>query len=387
MKILTGILSACMALLLATGVFVVFLVGAWLPGTAGPESPPSQLWHLASIAAGLALMTAVMRWQPSAMRASSPAILALAASSLVSVLWVGMSAAGSGPIAAVLPVHAMSQLANLAIVLIIPAAIYPMSGRPAWLANWMPQLLGSAAFVVVLMAFSGLNYPNVLILTLTVLVMTLQSGRYLRVASALFASVLCGMLWQVISHQHALSRVLTAVSSPGRARSLSLPERALAHAGWLGLKPGGSELVSLAPGHAANGFVAATLAAMFGWLALGIVLLLLIVLLIAAFQVSRHARDEYDQLLGVGIVVLVGLQVLVHGAAATGYLAMKSVALPFVSADAGGMVASFVGMGLLMGIARRSRKEGRSVAACPRARIANRPRTACRTRLQQGGTP
>jgi cell division protein FtsW (lipid II flippase) len=358
-------LLVCLGLLLAVGIAVVFLLDAVPPGAEHPVSGPSVPMHLASIAVGLALIVGVMRWPPSTMRAWTPAILTVAAILLTAQLWVGVDSAGLGWIAGVSPVAHAMEWAKLAVLLVIPAELHAKSTRPGSLADRIFPWLGLAAGIVV-MVFCRRDFSNVLVLMLTAGVVLLQSGRYRWTAVGLFALPVCGILWHLMNYPYAMRRLLASFEqSSDMGRCLPLPRLALEQTGWLGMDLRESALVQTHHAEAANDFVAATLGAAFGWLGLGVALLLLVALAAACFQASRRARDEYDRLLGVGIATMISLQVLVHGGVVAGYLPLRSVALPFVSAEENGMVVFLVCMGIMLGIARRATPPDRMTSCSP----------------------
>jgi cell division protein FtsW (lipid II flippase) len=354
MKNLSAIIAVCVALLLLTGIAVVLLVDPGQPDASNLEPPPSLSWHMASIATGLALVLMVMRWQPSSLRAWSPAILILAASLLLVEIFLGRSSENPAWLATMLPLSRLSEWTKLAVVLSVPAALQGKPTYPGWLANRMPAFLGFVVAGLVMLTFRGLSIPYVLTLTLTALVVVLLSGRYRRHALGVFALVLSGVLWNLLDRPYILPRLSTYLFSPNGARSWSLPERALAPASSFRSDPGGYDMITTCPSLSANEWVVATLVSLFDWSGLYIVLLLLFVLVVSCFLVSRRARDEYDRLLGMGITTLVCFQIVFHGAVVTGHIGAMGVALPFVSAEGYSMVMFLVCMGLMMGIARRS---------------------------------
>lgn len=354
MKFLTVVIAVCVALLLVAGIAVVLLVDTGLPNASNLETAPSFPWHLASIAAGLVMVLIVIRWQPSSVRAWSPAILILSAMLLAAELFLDRTSRNPGWLARMLPLSHLSEWAKLAVVLIIPAALHVKSRHSRRWTNRIPMLLVLFVAGVVVLTFRGLSIPYVLTLTLTALVMVPQSDRYRRRALGAFALILCGILWRVVDRPFILPRLFAYLASPNGGRCWSIPERALAPASSFRSDPGGYDMITAYPATAANEWMAATLVSLFEWSGLYVVLLLLVVLVVACFLVSKRAKDEYDRLLGVGITTLVSLQVFFHGVVVTGYIWNLGVALPFVSAEGNSMVMFLVCMGLMMGIARRS---------------------------------
>jgi cell division protein FtsW (lipid II flippase) len=101
-------------------------------------------------------------------------------------------------------------------------------------------------------------------------------------------------------------------------------------------------------------FVYAAIGEEYGLLgALG-VLACFALLVARAFRLALRSRDEFEQLLAVGIGTMLALQTLVITAGALKLMPMTGVTLPFVSYGGSSLIASFLMVGLLTFMARGS---------------------------------
>ena len=93
---------------------------------------------------------------------------------------------------------------------------------------------------------------------------------------------------------------------------------------------------------------------------LGLGATLLVVLCFVAFTVmglmiAMHAPDRFGQLLGTGIVMLVAIQAALNIAVTTAVFPNTGLPLPFVSYGGSHLVASLVGVGILLNLYRQGR--------------------------------
>ena len=84
---------------------------------------------------------------------------------------------------------------------------------------------------------------------------------------------------------------------------------------------------------------------------------LLAVLLIICMRVAARAKDTFGQVLSLGIIFLVLGQALANLAMVAGLLPVVGVPLPFISYGGSSLIVTMAGMGMLLGIADRSRAE------------------------------
>ena len=94
-----------------------------------------------------------------------------------------------------------------------------------------------------------------------------------------------------------------------------------------------------------------------GFFGVLLIFFLLAVLLIICMRVAARAKDTFGQVLSLGIIFLVLGQALANLAMVAGLLPVVGVPLPFISYGGSSLIVTMAGMGMLLGIADRSRSE------------------------------
>lgn len=94
-----------------------------------------------------------------------------------------------------------------------------------------------------------------------------------------------------------------------------------------------------------------------GFFGVLLIFFLLAVLLIICMRVAARAKDTFGQVLSLGIIFLVLGQALANLAMVAGLLPVVGVPLPFISYGGSSLIVTMAGMGILLGIADRSRAE------------------------------
>ena len=92
-----------------------------------------------------------------------------------------------------------------------------------------------------------------------------------------------------------------------------------------------------------------------GFFGVLLIFFLFAVLLVASIRVATRAKDTFGQVLALGIIFLVVGQALANLAMVAGLLPVVGVPLPFISYGGSSLIVTMAGMGILLGIADRSR--------------------------------
>ena len=92
-----------------------------------------------------------------------------------------------------------------------------------------------------------------------------------------------------------------------------------------------------------------------GFLGVLLIFFLFAVLLITCMRIAARAKDTFGQVLALGIIFLVLGQALANLAMVAGLLPVVGVPLPFISYGGSSLIVTMAGMGMLLGIADRSR--------------------------------
>ena len=92
-----------------------------------------------------------------------------------------------------------------------------------------------------------------------------------------------------------------------------------------------------------------------GFFVVLLIFFLFAVLLVASISVATRAKDTFGQVLALGIIFLVLGQALANLAMVAGLLPVVGVPLPFISYGGSSLIVTMAGMGMLLGIADRSK--------------------------------
>ena len=92
-----------------------------------------------------------------------------------------------------------------------------------------------------------------------------------------------------------------------------------------------------------------------GFFGVLLIFFLFAVLLVASIRVATRAKDTFRQVLALGIIFLVVGQALANLAMVAGLLPVVGVPLPFISYGGSSLIVTMAGMGMLLGIADRSK--------------------------------
>lgn len=161
----------------------------------------------------------------------------------------------------------------------------------------------------------------------------------------------------VISLQIAASPVrwqrVVAFFAGGDGRPKPCGGDTLLCGGWAGAGLGHGTL----PAHFApselQDFALGVLGGDLGLIAVLAVIGVLAAMLIAGVVIARRAPDRFGRLLAAGLVMLLGLQALIHVAVVARWLPLKSTAFPFLDFRGSSMLVPVVCAGLWLSVARR----------------------------------
>ena len=109
-----------------------------------------------------------------------------------------------------------------------------------------------------------------------------------------------------------------------------------------------------------NDFLFAMIAEEWGLVGVTFTLLLFLGFAVTGYRIARAAPDLFGYLLGIGMTNLIVVSALLHMGVALALLPTTGVNLPFMSYGRSGLIVSFAAVGVLLGIARASTREGAS---------------------------
>ncbi len=132
---------------------------------------------------------------------------------------------------------------------------------------------------------------------------------------------------------------------------------AIGSGGLLGLGLGQSRQKYLYLPEPQNDFIFAIVCEELGFLGALIIIILFAMLVWRGVSISLHAKDKFGMLLGTGLVVQVGLQVVLNIAVVTNTIPNTGISLPFFSYGGTSLVILLAEMGIVLSISRTSSVE------------------------------
>ncbi|MFZ3191700.1 MAG: FtsW/RodA/SpoVE family cell cycle protein, partial [Moraxellaceae bacterium] len=163
------------------------------------------------------------------------------------------------------------------------------------------------------------------------------------------------IMWQFVMHDYQKRRVLTLLDPEadalGSGWNIIQSKIAIGSGGWFGkgyLNGTQSHLHFLPEGH--TDFVIAAFTEEFGFFGLCLLMLLYMLLIFRAFQISYLTYDNYGRLLAGAIALSFFVYVFVNMGMVGGILPVVGVPLPFISYGGTAIITLMAAFGLLMSI-------------------------------------
>lgn len=89
-----------------------------------------------------------------------------------------------------------------------------------------------------------------------------------------------------------------------------------------------------------------------GFVGAGLVVLALLAVVIKGFKIAKSAPDLFAKLLGAGISIWLGIQIVVNLAAMTALVPLTGLPLPFISYGGSSLIVALAGIGILLNISK-----------------------------------
>lgn len=132
---------------------------------------------------------------------------------------------------------------------------------------------------------------------------------------------------------------------------------AIAHGGLSGVGIGQSvqKLFYLPEAH--TDFILAIVSEELGIIGIAFVFACMIILIIRGIVVGIRCKDTFGSLLAYGIVFQLAIQMVFNAGAVSGLLPITGIPFPFVSSGGSSLMVTFVSMGILINISRRTERD------------------------------
>jgi len=194
---------------------------------------------------------------------------------------------------------------------------------------------------------------TVIITLISLLMIYLAGGRILHLAglAALFVPIAA---WLLLHKSYRMARLMTFLDPwkdprhSGFQIIQSLISFGSGGAFGVGIGDGMQKLFYLPEPH--TDFILSVIAEESGFVGVGLILFLYIVLIVRGFQISLKAPDLFGNLLAAGLTMLLALEAFVNIAGVMGLIPLKGLALPFLSYGGTSLMMSLVAVGILLNI-------------------------------------
>lgn len=170
---------------------------------------------------------------------------------------------------------------------------------------------------------------------------------------------LAGFVGLVLSAPYRMARI-TAFLDPwsdplGAGYQIIQSLYAIGPGGLMGLGLGGSRQKFAYLPEPYNDFIFSIVAEELGFIGGTLILLLFLLLLWRGMRVAITAPDLFGNLLALGIISMLGIQVVINVGVVTGMFPVTGITLPFLSYGGSSLTLMLTGIGVLLNISRFSR--------------------------------
>lgn len=354
----------------------VFLVGFGLIMIFSASSPIAIIkhnspWHYVMkqgvfALIGLFLMLIFMCVPYTWWKKATPALLILTIITLVLVLFAGNDINGARRWFVLSGINLQpAEFAKLSIILYMATLV---SRKGENIRNFRRGLLPILAVVglVMLLIMKQPDFGTVLILffiALTILVVGGVDLRHLFLLSLLLIPI---FVYLAVSQSYRLQRITTFLNPMSNPQSsdyqLIQSLYALGHGGLSGTGLGGSiqKLFYLPEAH--TDFIFAVIGEEFGFIGTFLLMFVFFIFIWRGYIAAIRCDDSFGLLLGVGIVMMIFIQLVLNIGGVTGCLPITGLPLPLVSYGGSSLILCLASTGILLNISRYNsyRRQGKT---------------------------
>ena len=247
----------------------------------------------------------------------------------------------------------VSELAKVALILFLAHHLTQRANHIREISQGLLIPFGITGVIVGLILLQPDFGTTVIIAVITLMMIYLAGGRIVHLVgiAALFLPV---AVWLLLHKTYRLTR-LTAFLDPWkdpRNSGFQIIQSLIAFgsggAFGVGIGDGMQKLFYLPEPH--TDFILSVIAEESGFIGVGLILFLYIVLIVRGFQISLKAPELFGNLLAAGLTMLLALEAFINIAGVMGLIPLKGLALPFLSYGGTSLVMSLIAVGILLNI-------------------------------------
>lgn len=255
-----------------------------------------------------------------------------------------------------------SEFAKLALIIYVAAQLDRLgSDVKTFTAGFLPlaAVVGLVSLLVLIEPDFG---TGTFIAAVGIMLMFTGGVRIFHIAA--FGTVallpLLGMLALKFAHVRArLAVFFNADADPlGRGYQIKQSLIALGSGGLFGLGLGESRQKLMFLPERDTDFIFSVLGEEMGFIGTAAVVILFMLFLRQGCKIARRCTDMYSYLLAFGLTIAIAAQAALNIAVVTGSVPPKGIALPFISFGGSSLVATMIGVGILLNIAKQNKAGG-----------------------------
>ena len=369
MRTATQGLLLCVAALVCIGLVMIFSVCAAQSAATGAPLTGALVRRLVWVAVGAAGLCVAAKLNLAWLEEQRALIVGLAGLMLLVVLipavgtarygarrWIRLGSIGVQP----------SEFAKLCLLVFI--AGYAKEHRSR-LHTWKEGLLlpGVVIGAVCGLIFLEPDFGTAMLIGLVSLSVLMIAGSRVWQVGLAASSALPALGVMILSSPPRWRRIVAFLNpeqhSSGAAYQMIQAVTAAGSGGALGAGAGaGGQKYFFLP-QSATDFIFAIIGEEFGLLGTAAVLALFAGVVWFGMRIAMRTRDPFASLVACGVTLYIGIQATIHVAVATGSAPTKGITLPFISLGGSSLVASLIGIGLLLAAARRASAEAAAIEA------------------------
>ncbi|MBE7010678.1 MAG: putative lipid II flippase FtsW [Ruminococcaceae bacterium] len=247
-----------------------------------------------------------------------------------------------------------SEVAKLALIIYFAASL-------SQIKNKIKEFKFLIRYWIIIGIFMGLlllqpHFSICIIIGLTLVIMLLVAGAKLRYFMLIAAPVAFGGTMMVILEPYRLKR-LTTFLDPfadmlGAGWQIIQSLYAIGSGGLFGLGFGNSRQKYMYIAEPQNDFIFSVVCEELGLIGAIAILILFATLLWRGMKIAINAPDTFASLLVIGIMALVGVQVVLNIAVVTSSIPTTGIPLPFFSAGGSSLVFLMAAMGIVLNVSK-----------------------------------
>lgn len=203
------------------------------------------------------------------------------------------------------------------------------------------------------------DFGSFAIVTFVLFCILFSRGLPLRYVVGSVATMTVAFYLLIVHYSYRMARVLAFLNpwADPEHKGFQVIQSMLGfHAGGItgvGLGQGQSKLFFLPEAH--TDFTLSVLGEELGFVGIFVVMMILGYLVLRGFQITAQSRDERQKIISLGVTMTFAVTVLVNAGVAMGLLPTKGLGMPFLSYGGSQLLATAVGLGILLNIDRENR--------------------------------